>query len=310
MSKCQNVKPRPPKAKKMSKCQAPSPNIILILIMLSFIIPSSARAKNCLWKVQSDKNTVYLMGSIHLYKKENYPLSRPIEKAFSNSSVIVFETEMDKMQSPKAQEMLLEIGLMTEGKTVKDHLDTETYELLSDEIKKMGLNIKMFKKFQPWFLAITLTVLKIQSMGYNPADGIDLYFYQKAVIDKKETTGLETLEEQFAHLNTLAGLNQNDLIRQYIADISNLEKECIDIMNAWSSGDTDKLKIIILKNFEKYPEIYNELLIKRNKKWMSKIVPFLKTDKNYIIIVGAGHLVGKGSLIELLKKKGYSVEQL
>jgi hypothetical protein len=42
----------------------------------------------------------------------------------------------------------------------------------------------------------------------------------------------------------------------------------------------------------------------------SKIEDFLKTKETYFVIVGAGHLVGEKGMVEILKKKGYQVDQM
>jgi len=43
---------------------------------------------------------------------------------------------------------------------------------------------------------------------------------------------------------------------------------------------------------------------------VSKIEDLLRTKETYFVIVGAGHLVGNRGIIEILKGKGYFVEQL
>jgi uncharacterized protein YbaP (TraB family) len=42
----------------------------------------------------------------------------------------------------------------------------------------------------------------------------------------------------------------------------------------------------------------------------SRIEEFLRTKETYFIVVGAGHLVGNKGIIEILRGKGYQVEQL
>jgi uncharacterized protein YbaP (TraB family) len=43
---------------------------------------------------------------------------------------------------------------------------------------------------------------------------------------------------------------------------------------------------------------------------VSKIEDFLRAKEPYFVIVGAGHLVGNQGIIEILKEKGYLLEQL
>ena len=57
------------------------------------------------------------------------------------------------------------------------------------------------------------------------------------------------------------------------------------------------------------PRLYQAVLAGRNRKWIPKIEALLNEDKNYLVIVGTGHLVGQGSVIELLKKDGIAAVQ-
>jgi uncharacterized protein len=55
--------------------------------------------------------------------------------------------------------------------------------------------------------------------------------------------------------------------------------------------------------------IFEKLIYERNRKMVLKIEDFLRTKEVYFVIVGAGHLVGNQGIIEILKGKGYLVEQ-
>jgi len=56
--------------------------------------------------------------------------------------------------------------------------------------------------------------------------------------------------------------------------------------------------------------VVQKLFDERNVKMLAKIEGYLNSNGSYFVIVGAGHLVGKRGLVELLKSKGYAVEQL
>jgi len=57
------------------------------------------------------------------------------------------------------------------------------------------------------------------------------------------------------------------------------------------------------------PALYQSLLVARNRKWIARIEALLNDDKNYLVIVGTGHLVGRDSVIDLLKKDGVGATQ-
>ncbi len=56
-------------------------------------------------------------------------------------------------------------------------------------------------------------------------------------------------------------------------------------------------------------DMYDELITNRNYAMTEKIEGFLKTDKNYFVVVGAGHVIGEEGIVALLRKKAYRVSQ-
>ena len=66
----------------------------------------------------------------------------------------------------------------------------------------------------------------------------------------------------------------------------------------------------LLESFKDYPELLNQLIVQRNKNWVPKIEEFLNHKGNVLVVVGAAHLIGNRGVIEMLRQKGYVVEQL
>jgi hypothetical protein len=56
--------------------------------------------------------------------------------------------------------------------------------------------------------------------------------------------------------------------------------------------------------------LYALLIVNRNQKWLAKIENALGGNTNTMVIVGVAHLAGRGSVIDLLRKRGYKVVQL
>jgi uncharacterized protein YbaP (TraB family) len=54
------------------------------------------------------------------------------------------------------------------------------------------------------------------------------------------------------------------------------------------------------------PELYRKLTIERNEKWLPRITHMLAEDDNYLVVVGALHLIGHDGVIDLLQRGGYS----
>ncbi len=286
---------------------------ILVFIAFVFFFTCVANARetkhNTLWRVSAGNNSVYLLGSIHLLKSNSSILNDPITKAFEDSQILVFEVDLKTMAGPKAQKVVLAKAMLPIGDSLEKKVNKETYELAKAKTAELGLDITSFNQFKPWFFVMTLAVFKMQKLGFSDQNGLDHYFYTKATQSGKKVLGLETFEQQMDMLDVMSKVNQDDLVRQSIKDLDVLEEEMEAILKAWSAGDMNKLENVILKSFKEFPDIYNALISQRNEDWINSIEIFLRQKENHMIVVGAAHLAGKDGLVELLKKKGYSVEQ-
>ena len=127
-------------------------------VRLSFAQDS---AKSCLWSVQSETNTIYLLGSLHVLKPDAYPLATAIENAYAASQKIVFETDLAAMADPAVQMKMLTAGLYPEGQSLFQNLSADTRQMLEKKIAELGLPAESFARFKPWFMAVTLGTFEV-----------------------------------------------------------------------------------------------------------------------------------------------------
>lgn len=296
-------------------------NVVLLVFFLPLFFLATAfclqaktatvqqAAKNCLWTVTSPSNKIYLLGSLHVLKQDAYPLAAAIEGAYADSRAVIFETDIGAMQQPEMQARLLEMGIYPATENLLGHLDAATRRRLVDKMSEIGLPLEQFSRFKPWFLALTLTTLELQRLGYNPAFGVDVYFFNRAKADGKEIGFLEPAEFQIELLGNMAAQSQNDFLSQTLKDLEVVNKLAGDLVSSWKAGDAERLNDLLSKSFKDYPDLHERLLIQRNKKWAGDIEGAMRQNKNTLFVVGAGHLVGTESVVDLLRKKGYEVKQ-
>ena len=284
--------------------------LVLAARSLAGETPRQEPAHNCLWRVSGESNCVYLLGSIHLLKSEHYPVSVPISKAFLDSRVLVLEIDLGGATNSATQVHLFSKGMLSGTSTLQRILSPATFDLASRRTKELGLDISLFNGFKPWYFVMTLTMLKLQKLGFDPMDGIDWHFYRQARQYERKVIGLETLDEQIGLFDSVSVAEQEQLVQQTLRDFDVVDKDMNRIYQAWRTGDVAGLEKTLLKSFEEYPRIYNLFVVNRNRKWLPRFESFLKDSDNYLVVVGAGHLAGKDSLVKLLQKKRYKVEQL
>ena len=286
---------------------------ILILLTLSVIVQEAVAQskKSFLWKIQSKTNTVYVFGSIHYLKKEVYPLDEKIENAFDKSDILGVEANINDIKKEDIQK-LIGSAFYPENETLEKNVSTETYEMVKKELGGLGLLPEVTNKQRPWFLALTLASLETLKLGFDPNYGIDKYFLSKAT-GKKKILELESFDYQINLFSQLSDKDQELLLLYTLKDIDVLKQELDRLIQAWTSGDTKGVESIVTRSLaedKRLSPIYEKLIYERNRNMASKIEDYLKTKETYFVIVGAGHLVGNQGIIEILKGKGFLVEQL
>jgi uncharacterized protein YbaP (TraB family) len=270
---------------------------------------SATNALHSLWKAEGKRSTVYLLGSVHVLKAENYPLPAVIETAFSNSVIAAFETDVAAMERLDAQQKLLTKAMLPEGETLAGQLSPAVYASLSNHLVAVGLPAMLFERLKPGMAAMTLALLEIQKLGFDPTQGLDLHFSDRARKEGKEIVPLETVEFQIGLITDFSKEEGELLVKVTLEETDQLQSEVAALLKAWETGDAMNLEKILNEAAQKAPAIFKRLLTDRNQRWVPRIEEWLAGDKNTIVIVGAGHLVGQEGVVELLRKKGFKVTQ-
>jgi uncharacterized protein YbaP (TraB family) len=269
----------------------------------------AAASKHCLWEVAGSSNKVFLLGSLHLLKSDAYPLAKEINNAYNLSAKVVFETDIGGMMDPAVQAKMLSMGLYPEGESLFQNISADMRRDLQKKMTDLGLPPEQFARFKPWLIAVTLTTLELQRLGFSPAYGIDIHYYGRAQSDKKMIDFFESIDYQLDLLGNMDAEDQTAFLGQTLKDLEIAAEMADEMMKYWQKGQVDKLHTLLFKSFEDFPEIEDRLLLQRNKDWLDKIETMLGGPGNVFIVVGAGHLIGPHSVVALLKQKGYKVKQ-
>ncbi|HEU4343084.1 MAG TPA: TraB/GumN family protein [Candidatus Binatia bacterium] len=281
-----------------------------VVALVAHVEAPAAQEKSFLWQVRSDKGTTYLLGSIHLLKRENYPLQKIIDDSFDAAKRLVFEVDINNARPEKIHQLMLQKGMNSDGTTLQQNISKETYTLLEDRTTELGLNIGAITLLKPWFAALTIQALKLQKLGFDSSFGVDHYLARRAQQAGKPSGGLETTEFQIGLFDQLSLREQELMLRQTLKQLDLLEPNVDRIVQSWSTGDVSSLERLLLASMREYPEVYQKLMVDRNRRWLPKIEQIIQQGERTMIVVGAAHLVGKDGLISLLRARGYKVEPL
>jgi uncharacterized protein len=171
------------------------------------------------------------------------------------------------------------------------------------------VSVTAVQGLRPWLCGLSLTIGELQRLGFDPWYGMDRHFFDRAKKDGKNILALETIEEQLRLFSDMDPTQQDSLLKETLEELDITEKLFREAILAWDCGDTERLYEITMKSLEAHPDIYRELFTKRNLRWAGKIEKLLNQNGTVTVIVGAGHLAGRDSVISLLARKGFRITQ-
>lgn len=273
----------------------------------------AAPHKTFMWKVSSDKGTIYLLGSIHLVPPDFYPLPAEVEKAFDQSSDLVLEADDTKVDPLKLQTLMLSKSMYQDGDNLQNHLSKDTLAALQQYCEKSGQAADKFMTMRPWFVGMMIPLLELQRQGFDAKLGIDKHFQSKAQESGKAVGEVESAEFQMELISSFPDDLQEKLLKSSLLDVQDTKKEAAVMTNAWKNGNVADMELLVTKDEREHPElkvVSEKLIYDRNVNMEKKIEEYLDSGKSYFVVVGAGHLVGDRGIIKMLKDKKYTVEQV
>ncbi|EPR09582.1 TraB/GumN family protein [Ruminiclostridium papyrosolvens] len=292
------------------------PFITLILIICLTLASSASTealpAENnhiSMWKVTnqndaSERNITYLLGSLSITDKSIFPLNSQLEKVYNECSKIIVETDMTKTTQDQTVTALLKYGLLSKT-TIDKVLTKEQYTKADNLIKKYTQNKKSlsaYKTFMPWVIENLISSLSISNSPNFLQDPVPSYFITKAKKDGKSILEIESPDSQLSRLSSMSYSLQGSLLENTIKVI---EKESEAVKNAtalWKDGDIEGLSE--LYSFDKATQTTV------TQKTYECITKYLKSGGKYFAIADISRLTGKSGIINMLREKGYKVEQL
>ena len=167
----------------------------------------------------------------------------------------------------------------------------------------MHLSLAMFNTIKPMFL---LGMQEGMSMAEDSTDFLDQYFMKQAKKDGKEIIGIETIEEQIKALDLIPLKEQAKMMLEMVEpDTTKKESSPEDLVDIYARGDLDAIYNFYRK--EDLSNTFNAALITDRNHRMADRIDSIMHKKTLFTAVGALHLPGNEGVINLLRKKGYTL---
>jgi len=283
----------------------------MVLFGLWLLASGAAQAQALpLWELQGTGNRIMILGSIHFLRADDYPLPRTIIEAYRAADVLVMEIDMDDLDPAATQATMARLAIDPQGRTLPQLLDTRTYRAVQSRAAALEIGIDRLNPFEPWYAAIVASQLQLQHLGFDASSGVDARITARAGRDHKEIRGLESLEYQLKTLDGLTAGAQRKFLLTTLDEAAEFADEMDDLIAAWKTGDTGTLEALMLDGMADQPELYQRILVNRNRNWARTIRELARQPDDVLIIVGTMHLIGRDSLLVMLEKSGYPARQM
>jgi uncharacterized protein YbaP (TraB family) len=281
-----------------------------LVAMPGLAAPQDAGHPISMWRIEGSSNRIYLLGSVHVLRAQDHPIPSAIESAYEDAEVLIMEVDMDDLDPVEMAGLVNELGVIGDGTSLQEVMGQELYAEAADYASQLNIPIAMLGETEPWLAAITVEQMMLLRIGFDPQYGIEFHLSAMAGEDEKQILGFETAREQLELLDGLSLPAQRSLLIQTLKDSLSIEEDLNLLISAWRHGDIGFLEKTLLAEMQQYPELYKTLVVDRNQAWVERIKKLTAEKDDYLVVVGALHLVGEDGVPALLSRHGISVDQL
>jgi hypothetical protein len=276
------------------------------------IAPQAAEAKAtpALWSVSDADTTIYLFGTIHLLPEKYDWQSPKLERAVAGSQELVVETIVDEKNPMQLVGLLMKLGISNDLPPIAQRVPPSKRAQLEAAIKKSGAPRAVFDRMETWAAAFMLLGNQFRDLGLKGDEGVETVLRSDFSSQNKPIDQLETNAEQLGFFDTLPEKAQQDLLLGAIQPKGAMQTDFKKMLVAWSKGDVTAIARAFNHDLQASPDLRDALIRRRNANWAKWIEQRMDKPGSILVAVGAGHLAGRYSVIDLLQRGGYKVTRL
>lgn len=266
-------------------------------------------ADPALWVVKDDDTTIYLFGTVHFLKPGLGWFDEAVKSAFDGSDELMLEMLMP--ENPAAvKAVTAKMAIDPAGRTMASRMSKEAHDAYAASMVSVGLPPEKFETYEPWFLAVNLSVMPLLIQGYDPQLGPEMVLTRAAKAGGKPIGAFETVEEQYGFFDTLSEASQLAYLDTVVRDMDKVVPTLDTLVAQWVKGDPTALAVTMNESMTETPELAKILLFDRNARWADTIKTRMDKPGTVFVAVGAGHLAGDRSVQAYLTERGLTAQRI
>lgn len=263
-----------------------------------------------LWRIADGDSEIWLFGSVHMLPADLNWRGPRLNAAFAAADEFVTETDLPNAETAAAFQAFAErYGQLPAGQTLSQRLGPRDAARVAQTARALGIDPAALERQRPWLTALQLASTDLIRSGQSPDLGVEAVLGAEATRTGKRLSSFETLEQQLRVLADLAPDDEDRFLEVTLAEIDASSDLAARMDRAWVRGDV----AFLAREFEAEwreagPGMHQAIILNRNRAWADDIERRLAGSGRTFIAVGAAHLIGEGSVVDLLRARGIAVE--
>lgn len=286
-------------------------SFLAVCFALFIISEGSAQKKanqsypSLLWEITGNGLTQpsYLFGTMHVSNKLAFHLSDSFYNAIASCSTVSLELDPKQWQPEMFRVQQSQMAMQLYSRPVNDFMRESSFRFNSNYED----NIKMALREEPYIINGLLYRTGEGQSDFQENTYLDLYVYQTARKLGKKATGVENylvsekiqLEAQEDMIKDRARNNRMNFNFENPYEIQR------KIQEAYRRGDLGQLDS--LSQLTGNSEAFNEKFLYGRNDIQANAIDSIIRKESLFVAVGAAHLPGQRGIIEILRRKGYTL---
>lgn len=271
---------------------------------------NAKEARPAMWKVSDRDTEIYLFGTVHLLPPGTQWRTAKFDKAASDAGTLVVETIIDDKNPQAFAAELARLSVRPGLPPILDRVRPEKRAALKAVIVKSGIPEIALNNMETWAAAFALLQLQFKELGISGGDGVEHALRTAFTAAGKPVEQLETNAQQLGFFDSLPEAGQRELLEGAIEDPAKAKQQFDAMLGAWMSGDVEAIGRTFNSELQTSPELKELLLLRRNANWSHWLHSRMARPGKVLVAVGAGHLAGSDSVVEMLKRRGLKVRRV
>jgi len=281
-------------------------------------------AKGLLWQAERDGQTVTLVGTMHIHDPRLDAIMARVEPMLDEVGLLLLEvTPAEEAQMTDALASDPSLMFLTDGPTLPEMLDEETWQAVAEAARIRGIPPFMAAKFRPWFLMLSLSVPACAAEHMVAGrQGLDFMLWDAAGARGLGMQALEPWDTLFTLFETGTMEEQIDYLRMGVLEPAVQEESFVAMIEGYFAGEVGQVWELGRVSLDFMPgmggdaglalfeEMEQQLLTARNLAWIPVIEAAAAEHGQVMMAAGAAHLPGETGVLQLLQERGWTVTPL